>query len=72
MPRRAKEAVITFDLKAAREAIGLTQIEVSKLLRHTQSTISRWEIDGSVPELVRDFWLLYWKHNKPPVKKAAA
>lgn len=72
MPRRTKEQVVTFDLKAAREAVGLSQIEAAKLLKHTQSTISRWEIDGCCHELARDYWLLYWKHNKPAKKKKQA
>jgi DNA-binding XRE family transcriptional regulator len=73
MPKRSEtdKALPAFDLKAARESKGLTQIETAQLLSAAQSTIAKWEADGRVPKIYRDYWELYWKHAKPNKKKAA-
>lgn len=36
-------------MKAAREAAGYTQVDLAKVLRVKQSTISRWESGGEKP-----------------------
>lgn len=72
MPKRSKEQIVPFDLKAAREAVGLSQKETSALLHASQPSISRWEIDGTLPIIYREYWSLYWKVNKPAAKKPAA
>lgn len=69
MPRRAKEQVVPFDLKAAREALALSQIDTAKILHTTQSSVSRWEIDNTIPTIYKEYWLLYWKVNKKPAPK---
>jgi DNA-binding transcriptional regulator YiaG len=73
MPKRSEtdKALPAWDLKAARETKGLTQIETAALLSAAQSTIAKWEADGRVPKIYRDYWELYWKHAKPNKKKAA-
>lgn len=54
-----------FDLLAAREAKGLTQAETAELLESSQSSIARWESEGSLPRIYRKFWQLYWQTHKP-------
>lgn len=70
MPRLSKQqaSLPAFDLKAAREKRELTQMQTAQLLFTTQSTIARWEHDGDAPEIVRAYWDLYWRVNRP-VKK---
>lgn len=72
MPKRTKEQVVAFDLKAARENLGLSQGETAKLLHASQPSVSRWEIDGSMPIIYREYWSLYWRVNKPAPKKKQA
>lgn len=74
MPRLSKQqaALPAFDLKAAREKRDLTQMQTAVLLFTTQSTIARWENDGDAPQLVRAYWDLYWRVNRPVKKPKAA
>lgn len=71
MPKKtaAAKELPQFDLRAAREARGLTQVEVAELLCTTQGTVARWEADGSLPALERKYWSLHWKHTKAPKVK---
>lgn len=71
MPRKA-EKPIAFDLKAAREAVGLSQSDTARLLHASQASVSRWEIDGTLPPLCVDYWSLYWSVNKPAKRRAKA
>lgn len=59
MPRKLPQAV--FDFKAARKARGVSQQQAAILLHATQPSISRWESDGSMPEVYRMAWLLHWE-----------
>lgn len=62
-----------FDLRAAREARDLTQVQVAEMFFTTQVSIARYERDGNLPPLHRAYWELYWKGRvvrKP--KRAAA
>lgn len=63
-------------LKAAREAAGLSQLDVSLRLEVDTTTISRWENDrlfGGLPRLVqlaemygvRPGWLAFGDHDGP-------
>lgn len=72
MPRRSTKQLPAFDLKAAREARGLSQEQTAELLFQSQGTISRWEISGQTPELAREYWKLYWstEDSKPKGKQS--
>lgn len=59
MPRKLPQAV--FDFKAARKARGVSQQQAAILLHATQPSISRWESEGSMPEVYRMAWLLHWQ-----------
>lgn len=63
MPRVNKqtEELPAFDLLAAREARGMTQEDVAKLLFTHQTSIGRWEREGNMPGLPRMAWKLYWE-----------
>jgi transcriptional regulator with XRE-family HTH domain len=67
MPKRseAERELPAFDLKAARESKGITQERAAELLFASQSSIARWEGDGRLPRIYREYWALYWQHNKP-------
>lgn len=61
MPKRGanqKEAA-PYDLKATRERLSLTQAEMAKLLEAGQSSIARWEAEGSIPLIYRKYLELY-------------
>lgn len=60
MPKRSTKQLAAFDLKAAREARGMSQEQTAEFLFQSQGTISRWEISGQTPELAREYWKLYW------------
>lgn len=61
MRRSPKESELpAFDLRAAREAKSLTQVAVSILLCASQSSVARWENDGTLPLIYRKYWELYW------------
>lgn len=68
MPKRNGSYMVKFDLKAARESVGLSQIDTAKLLHASQPSVSRWEIDGEVPAICKEYWSLYWRVNKKPAK----
>lgn len=70
MPKVSKQqaALPAFDLKAERERRDLTQTQVAQMLFTTQSSVARWETDGDAPQLVRAYWSLYWKTQKPQKK----
>ena len=53
--------LVAFDLKAARKKRGLSQIETAKILCATQPSVSRWEAEGTLPELARKAWDQHWK-----------
>src|SRR6187399_851780 len=63
MPKRATDSrdVSKFDLKGAREARSLSQTATADILIATQSSVSRWEIDGTIPAIYKAYWDLYWK-----------
>lgn len=63
MPKRSSEELAPFDLKAERKKRGISQVEAGKILCQTQATISRWEISGAMPQLARNYWLLYWEKS---------
>lgn len=71
MPKLSSEArkLPAFDLKSEREKHGLTQAEVAVMLFTTQSSVARWEADGDMPRIHREYWALYWKVNKVPKTK---
>jgi Helix-turn-helix. len=58
-----------FDLKAARESKGITQAATARLLCASQSSIARWESEGSLPLIYRKFWELHWQHHRPERRK---
>lgn len=59
MPRKLPPSA--FDFKAARQARKFSQQKAAKLLHATQPSISRWESDGTMPEIYKMAWLLYWQ-----------
>lgn len=59
MPRKLPPSA--FDFKAARQARKFSQQGAAKLLHATQPSISRWEADGTMPEIYKMAWLLYWQ-----------
>lgn len=74
MPKRSDtdKSLPPFDLKAAREARGLTQAEAAELLHASQPSIARWEGEGNLPQIYRSYWELYWKHHQQPKQKTKA
>lgn len=68
MPKRneAGRELPHFDLRAAREARKMTQVEAAELLCTTQGTVARWEATGQMPLLERRYWALHWRHTKTP------
>lgn len=83
MPKRNKsEAELpAFDLRAEREARGLTQTDAAVLLHTHQTSIARWERDGNAPAIYRMAWKLHWhfedaknanKSDKPASKHKKA
>jgi transcriptional regulator with XRE-family HTH domain len=70
MPKRSSAAskLPAYDLKAEREKRDLTQQEVAVMLFTTQSSVARWEENGDMPQIHREYWSLYWKHAKPGKK----
>jgi transcriptional regulator with XRE-family HTH domain len=76
MPKRsaAEKDLPPFDLKAAREAKGWSQIQTAEFFTAGQSSVARWEADGSLPSIYRKYWALYWEHEalkaKQPRKSA--
>ena len=67
MPRRSdvERDLPAFDLKGARESKGITQAKTAEILSASQSSIARWESEGTLPLIYRKYWALYWQHNKP-------
>lgn len=67
MPRLSKQhqRLPAFDLKAEREKRDMTQAECAVFFFTTQATIARWESSGDTPQIHREYWALYWKHQKP-------
>lgn len=59
MPRKLPPTA--FDFKAARTARKYSQQKAAALLHATQPSISRWEADGTMPEIYKMAWLLYWQ-----------
>lgn len=59
MPRHF--ATGAFDLRAERQARKVSQQFVAALLHTTQPSISRWESDGSMPNIFRMAWSLHWQ-----------
>lgn len=78
MPRRseAQKVADPFDLKAVRERLGLKQHAMADLLAAGQSSIARWEAEGSIPLIYRKFLHLYEQvnrgTNKRPDKSSAS
>jgi DNA-binding XRE family transcriptional regulator len=77
MPKQSatQKALPAFDLKAAREAQSMTQIQCAEELCSGQSSIARWEADGSLPEIYRKYWALRFpraRPTKPPKRKKSA
>jgi transcriptional regulator with XRE-family HTH domain len=73
MPRKLPP--VAFDFKAARKARKYSQQKTAVLLHATQPSISRWEKDGTMPEIYKMAWLLYWqledmKHDAGSNKRA--
>lgn len=73
MPRKLPPSA--FDFKAARKARKYSQHKAAVLLHATQPSISRWETDGTMPEIYKMAWLLYWqledmKHDSGSDKRA--
>lgn len=64
MPRRSEEhgKLPAYDLKATRERMGLKQAAMAELLSAGQSSIARWESEGSLPLIYRKFLELHEKH----------
>jgi hypothetical protein len=63
MPKRNKQELElpAYDLRAQREARGLTQTQVAEILFTHQTSIARWERDGNVPRIYRKAWELHWQ-----------
>lgn len=59
MPRKLPQTA--FDFKAARKARKVSQQKAAEILHATQPSISRWETDGSMPDVYKMAWLLYWQ-----------
>lgn len=59
MPRNF--ATGAFDFKAQRKLRGVSQQAAAALLHTTQPSISRWEADGTMPNIYRMAWLLHWQ-----------
>jgi transcriptional regulator with XRE-family HTH domain len=68
MPRRSSDSVVAFDLKADRKMRKLSQQQVAEILFVGQSTVARWEIDGSMPQAARRLWELYWIVVTNPIR----
>lgn len=51
-----------FDLKAVRERLSMKQHAMAELLSAGQSSIARWESEGSLPLIYRKYLELYEKH----------
>ena len=51
-----------FDLKAVRERLGMKQHTMAELLKAGQSSIARWESEGSLPLIYREYLGLYEKY----------
>ena len=65
MPKRRtnQKAAAPYDLKATRERLSLTQKDMAQLLESGQSSIARWESEGSLPLIYRKFLDLYERHE---------
>lgn len=74
MPKKqtGDEDLQAFDLKAARKAKKLTQVEVAEILCTTQGSVARWEAAGTLPRLHRKYWEIYWHTQKLARRKAKA
>lgn len=74
MPKLSSAAkkLAPYDLKGEREKRDLNQSETAALLFTTQSTVARWEADGSTPQIYREYWRLHWANVKPPKRAAKA
>jgi len=59
MPRKLPPTA--FDFKAARKARKVSQEQAAQILHATQPSISRWEADGTMPEVYKMAWLLFWQ-----------
>jgi transcriptional regulator with XRE-family HTH domain len=75
MPKRAEseQDLPAFDLKGEREKYGYTQAQTATLLRASQASVARWEANGRLPLIYRDFWNLYWSQKavkKPATKRS--
>lgn len=71
MPKRAKaeKGLPPFDLKASREAQGLSQQKTAAILCASQGSVARWEADGNAPLIYRKYWDLYWSVNRGNKRK---
>lgn len=61
MPRRS---IAAFDLKAARQTRGVSQLEAAEILCTTQPSVSRWEAEGNMPAVYRKVWMQHWQLEK--------
>lgn len=61
MPKRGsnQKAAAPYDLKATRERLSLTQKDMAVLIESAQSSVARWESDGSLPLIYRKYLELY-------------
>lgn len=53
--------LVAFDLKAARKRRGLSQVQTAEILCARQPSVSRWEAEGTLPEIARKAWDLHWR-----------
>lgn len=72
MPRvnKQNDELPAFDLRASREARGMTQEATAALLFTHQTSIARWEREGNMPGLARMAWTLHWQIEDAKVKAA--
>jgi DNA-binding XRE family transcriptional regulator len=57
-----------YDLKATRERLSLTQKEMAALLESAQSSIARWESEGTLPLIYRKYLELYEQRQVQALK----
>ena len=74
MPKRGEnlKAAAAYDLKATRERLSMTQKQMADLLTSGQSSIARWEAEGTLPLIYRNFLALYEQHVHGVAKKRRA
>lgn len=54
-----QKAAAPYDLKAVRERLQLTQKDMATLLEAGQSSVARWEAEGTLPLIYRKYLDLY-------------